>query len=78
MMEVLREFEFAKGAAKYPWREWLDGKIRKATRGVDFTVTTATFYQALRGYARRHKLDVCARVEGDSVIFQLLTPRPKP
>ena len=31
------------GAAKYPWRLWLDGNPHLIERGIDYTVTDKTF-----------------------------------
>jgi hypothetical protein len=69
MAEILDDFDFNKG--KYPWKEWEDGKIRKAVKGVDFQTTPSTFQSTLGQRARSNGMRVqTERVGEDGVVFQ--------
>jgi len=72
MAEPVDKFEFRRSNNKYPWQEWLDGRIWKATLGEDFHITPESFKASVYNAAQaRGKKARCA-IEGDSVIFQAI------
>lgn len=78
MCEVLDKFEFrGRGEAgshaleKYPWGEWMDGKIRRLTKGKDFDLTVENMMAQVRQTARKRDMRIRANREGnDSFVFQ--------
>ena len=66
----------ARGVAKYPWNQWLDGQIWCLRRGEDFAARCTPLYigQIARSAGLRRGLKVTARVAGDDVYIQA-TPR---
>jgi hypothetical protein len=42
----------------YPWNEWTDGSVWRATEGKDFTCSPASFQTALHQRARQEGLEV--------------------
>jgi len=72
MAKVLEQFDFKKGAnAKYPWSEWLDGKIYKAFEDEDYD-SFHSFRHIL--YTQTDRKDVKVRVrrlrEEKATVFQ--------
>jgi hypothetical protein len=64
----------------YPWGEWTDGKLRRATKGEDFDCTVDGFRCSVYAHARNHGYiaQVCrVRDDENSVEFRL-TKKPKP
>lgn len=60
---------------KYPWDQWSDGSVWRATSGTDFDCSRDGFVDALRQFAHRNRdrLRVSVRMsndEPDVVIFQ--------
>lgn len=73
MARVVRGFRFRERTYQhYPWREWLDGRVRQFKRGEDFVVEPISFVQAARLWAKRHGRNVTASVSGDTVTMQAL------
>lgn len=72
-MKILTENVF-ESRTSYPWDEWMDGQVREATRGVDFTCTPAGFQAAVKNHARRHGKVVQTSRNGDKVTFRF-SPR---
>ena len=56
-------------AGKYPWDEWMDGRVRRAQRGLDYDCTTRNFQVQLRQAASRRALTLRSRRIGESVVF---------
>ena len=72
MAEVLKEFTFP-GRGKwspYPWDEWMDGRIWRVRRGVDFHSQSSSFRVTVQTQAFRHNRKVRTTVDGDCVVFQ--------
>jgi hypothetical protein len=63
-----------RGAAKYPWDEWLNGQNWKLVRGIDFQVPTATFRSGAASIGRRRGLAVKTRVIGNDVYVCATAP----
>jgi hypothetical protein len=53
MAEILDRFPTNTGIARYPWDEWLDGRVRKFQAGVDFKSQPATFRSNAHAQGRR-------------------------
>jgi hypothetical protein len=62
MAEVLKKFEFEMRGrpTKYPWDRWLDGRIWKLERGVDFQPEPQNFRQCVysAAYSRNKRVRV--------------------
>lgn len=80
MAEVLRKFDFSGQSGsrgKYPWKEWTDGKIYRATQGKDFTVSITNFRSVLYGRALKQSMSVRSQLVGpDAIVFQFV-PKEK-
>jgi hypothetical protein len=78
MAEILREYDWTRASAHienarsraYPWEEWLDGQIRKLTRGDDFDGPSMSVERVIRTSANRRGIRVRIRVEGESIYLQ--------
>lgn len=71
MPETLRRYEFRKGPPdRYPWDQWLDGKIHRLTRGreKDFAVSVKAFQSAAHWAAGARGLRVRTQSEGKGVV----------
>jgi hypothetical protein len=55
---------------KYDWKLWTDGAIRLAERGIDYTISDASFANVVRNYARRHGLLVTTWGQKTGVVFK--------
>lgn len=79
MAKVLESFEFKRAGreAKYPWKEWLDGRVWQIERGEDFGPTAERMRIMVSRTAERFGVKVRTSVSGDTVIFQAITDRPK-
>jgi hypothetical protein len=55
------EFPTARGAAKYPWKEWTDGQIWRVVEGTDFE-SVGGLRVSLYKKAAKLKLDVRTRL----------------
>ena len=66
----------AKGARKYPWDEWLDGKARCLHRGIDFQCTCQSMASIARITGRRRGVTVEAsyNAERDVAYIQAILP----
>lgn len=56
MAEVMDSYEFrhyGRGRSKYPWDEWLDGRVWKLERGKDYSVSEHSMDSQLRSAARK-------------------------
>lgn len=73
-MEIIEEFHSRK---KYPWKQWLDGKARRATKGVDYDCDTASFRSALQKAAERSGMYVETSTQGESVTFRAVVFPPR-
>lgn len=70
MPDVLSKYEFATRGrpALYPWDKWFDGKIRRLTRGVDFSVSASSLQRAAWAAARVRGLVLLSCVEDENTI----------
>lgn len=81
MAKVLKEFTFGERAAKaskYPWAEWMDGKIRmlEGGEGKDFQSKCAAILAQARSKAKKAGMALRASHKKDSntVVIQFYTP----
>lgn len=72
MAETIPSFDFQTGSSKYPWHEWLDGRIWKLTYKVDFTTTPVSFVETCRAAARRNGNNLRTSVNGSVVVIQAI------
>ena len=78
MAEILEVFDWPTGrqgrGTKYPYDEWLDGKIRKLVKQKDFpTASVATMKNNLGGAAKKKNLKLqFAKLDEDTVVVQAL------
>lgn len=72
MAEVLDSFDFiGRGRRqKYPWSDWLNGKIWKLTQGHDFSVSPGHMRNSVFTAARANGKRVHTRVDGDCLYIQ--------
>lgn len=74
-MKVLTEFR--KGQlgrpAKYRWDEFLDGRVRRFDKGVDFECAADGFRRSLYSAARARGIKVQTTIDGDSLTFQAVS-----
>jgi hypothetical protein len=74
MAEVVQSFEFQSrsfgGQARYPYAEWLDGRIWKLVHKTDFQGKPGAFLYALRKRARKSGLQVRAnKLDGGKALM---------
>ena len=55
--------------SKYPWEEWFDGQTRELTRGVDFTVTLASFRCTILAAGKRCGKRVITRAKNENTLL---------
>lgn len=68
MSEVLDEFNFG---PKYPWPQWMDGQIRRITKGEDFDIDTEKMRITLYRGAISEGVRVRAKkVNETQIVFQ--------
>ena len=53
----------------YPWDDWLNGKIWRLTKGVDFDCLAASLRGGAHAQCRRRGLTLRATVRGDVVVL---------
>lgn len=70
MAKVLDMFAFRLRNVKYPWGEWEDGRIREATRGVDYHVSSRSFQAVITAHAAKLNRHVRTQTNEDTVVFQ--------
>lgn len=73
-METLDRYEFSprQRRSKYPWKDMLDGRIKRARYGQDFEIEPDTFLTTVKNKARSEGFRVTDwEVEDDgSVVFR--------
>ena len=71
MSTILNSFPATTGGAppKYPWTEWLDGRIWKLAQGSDFDCTISSFRVMVHKAARARDLKVRTVFDGDEAII---------
>lgn len=77
MAEVVDEMPSRAGrgqSQKYPWHEWLDGRVWKLTKGADFEVTVEIMRCAFHNKAKSRGLRVVTTSRGDDLYVQSYTP----
>ena len=72
MGEILDEFSFVGGPrGKYPWDEWLDGRIHRLQRGEDFEPSAQTFRGPCHFAAKQRGGQVRTKCDGtESIVIQ--------
>ena len=70
MAETIDAFPETPTPARYPWDEWLDGRIWKLTAGDDFNGTARDFSSHIRISAYRRNLLMTIRREGNHLYIQ--------
>lgn len=74
-MEILDEWPEAltpEPRPAYPWNEWLDGRPRRLTHGIDFLVSAHSLATAARVTGLRRGIKVRASVRGNTVFVQAI------
>lgn len=75
MAEVVDNMPPSRGIhSVYHWDSWLDGRIWKLTRGVDFAVAEANFRSAAYVSAKRRGMKVSVNMHDGSVFIQAYKP----
>lgn len=60
--------------AKYPWKEWFDGQVRRLRIGRDYEGDMKSFRSSAYSAAKRHGVEIVTRViEGDLHIQAIVT-----
>ena len=79
MAHRLGSYDFSRGGAtsKYPWDEWLDGRIWRLIGGRDFQVPANNFRRHVCTTAKRRGLRVQTHVQDGDVILQALPLDPE-
>ncbi len=76
MAEQLEDFDGwhrTKGNTQYPWDKWLNGKVWKFTRGVDFTGASSSFRASARNAGLQRDIKIRTRILDDgAVVVQAL------
>ena len=76
---TLDEYDFRQmgRSPKYPWREWMDGRIWKIVKGKDYTISTQQMRNSMRDAAKKHGKSIRTEVvdDGKAIVFQAV---PKP
>lgn len=77
MAETIRRHEFVARNAKYPWNDWLDGRIWRLTQGKDFRTSISNLvcaaYPAARKRGGRVRTD--RKHDPGCIILQFYVPR---
>lgn len=59
---------------KYPWKEWTDGRTRRAKKGIDFDIPVCRFQQKLHVVASKRGMRVHTKSDGTgAILFQFYT-----
>jgi len=79
MAQIVDELPKRKGGGpgrseKYPYDEWLDGKVWQLDEGTDFEVSKGSFMTSIRGAAKKRGLNVRSRVLETAVVVQAFQP----
>lgn len=75
MAEVVKKYDFppTRNRNKYPWSEWLDGRIWALKQGEDFEVNPTNFASSAKSYVERHTNEyagVNVNIEDNTVVLQ--------
>jgi hypothetical protein len=62
------------GRTKYPWDEWLNGKIWLLTEGVDFSISITSMQSSVTNAARNRGLKVTMRKREEGLYVQAIFP----
>ena len=73
-LEELSVIGIAERSSRYPWDDWMDGKLHTAVRGIDFFVETSQFQKYVHEKARSVGLQAVTRAIGDTVYFKIVEP----
>lgn len=80
MAEPLEAYEFSQRGpqgSKYPWAEWLDGRIWRLDRKADFPKSKAkSLVQSIYREAKERGLKARVTIEDDNTIVMQANPRP--
>lgn len=55
---------------KYPWEEWLDGRVWELVPGEDFVVTIASFLSLAHWQAKRRGVSLTTRSKNGKLYIQ--------
>ena len=74
MAKVLKDFPVRAGKnSRYPWDEWLNGRVWRLVYGTDFHVTSHSFLGSLSYRAKRSGIKVRTQHDGnDALIIQAI------
>jgi hypothetical protein len=75
MAEKIESYEFGRGRGKYPWEEWLDGNVWKATAGEDFDISAENFKASVYAAATKKRLKARVAVTEDGNVVWQAFPR---
>lgn len=71
MAEVLDDYQWErKRNSKYPWEIWLDGRVWKLTKGVDFDCSVNSMRLAAFSKAKRDGTTLNIVMDGECVVLQ--------
>jgi hypothetical protein len=73
MAEVVKkgyDFPEPRTRNKYPWSEWLDGRVWALKQGEDFTVNPTNFASSAKSWGERHDITVRTNIEDGTVFVQ--------
>lgn len=73
MAKVLKSFDFKTGvasASKYPWNEWLDGRIWEITQGEDYSIKPISMAQNVWKAARDNGKASKIKIIGNRIVFK--------
>lgn len=77
MAERLDEWpeEFSRYTARYPWTEWMDGKVWKITHGEDFQCEIENMRQNIysKAFSNGMKARTTTRLADGVIVFQFIT-----
>lgn len=68
MAKTLDKFPKTNRPAKYPWKEWFDGRVWQLTKGEDFNTSVVNFRSQAYIAATKHGLKVRVHANGDDAI----------
>ena len=75
MAKVLKSFHFTgrSGASKYPWNEWLDGRVWEISFDRDVKSKHRESFRSLCHTAARHRGGTCrTSISGDTIVIQFV------
>lgn len=77
MAEVLETYEFTPriGLRRYPWNEWMDGRVWRIRYGEDYHIVTQNMRSTLHVRAANNGQKVhVSKEDKDTLVFQFYVP----